>query len=116
MYWILLVVSLTLNATGNILAKYAMKDAPSKNFSSLAIYALTNWKIWLGIMCFGLAFGGYAIVLSKLDLSLAYPIMTTGSFLIIITVSFFLFSEHLSLLRLAGILLMIAGIWMISRT
>jgi multidrug transporter EmrE-like cation transporter len=116
MYWILLSVSLVLNATGNILAKYAMKDAPSnQGLYALALYALTNWKVWLGIICFGLAFGGYAIVLSKLDISLAYPIMTTGGFLIIITASFFLFSENLSLTKLIGISLMIAGIWIISR-
>jgi len=116
-YWILLIVSLALNATGNLLAKYAMKDAPSNvGMLSLALYAITSWKVWLGIACFGIAFGGYALVLTKMDLSLAYPIMTTGGFLIIITASFFLFSEHISLLRVIGILLMIAGIWIISRT
>ncbi len=117
MYWFILGVSLVLNAMGNILAKYAMEGAPKDTgIVPLALYALGNWKVWLGILCFGTAFGGYSIVLTKMDLSLAYPIMTTGGFLIILTASFFLFSERLSFARLVGISLLIAGIWIISRT
>ncbi len=116
-YWILLIISLTLNAGGNLLAKYAMKDAPSNiGILSLALYAIANWKIWLSVTCFGVAFVGYAVVLTKMDLSLAYPIMTTAGFLIIMFASFFLFSEQMSLLRVIGISLMIAGIWIISKT
>ena len=117
MYWVLLVISLTLNAAGNLLAKYAMKNAPSKiGIISLALYTITNWKVWLSVTCFGVAFVGYAVVLTKVDLSLAYPVMTTAGFLIIMFASFFLFSEQVSLLRVIGISLMIAGIWIISKT
>ncbi len=117
MYWFLLTVSLALNAMGNVLAKYAMENAPKNaDFVRLALFALGNWKVWVSILCFGMAFGGYSIVLTKLDLSLAYPIMTTGGFLIILTASFFLFSERLSFGRLIGISLLIAGIWIISKT
>lgn len=117
MQWLLLVLSLSLNASGNVIAKYAMKEAPANaNFSSLILFTVTNWKVLLSMACFSVAFGGYAMVLTKMDLSLAYPIMTTGGFLIILVASFFLFSEHISVMRIIGFLIVIVGIWLISRS
>jgi len=68
-----------------------------------------------GIICFGLALAAYSYVLSRMNLSVAYPIMTSMGFLFVIIASWMFFGENVTLTQVTGFVLIIAGVWMVAR-
>ena len=116
-YIIFLVCAILFNAMANILIKVGMvnQDALFQNGAVSAIFTiLTNPFAITGIISFGLAFVLYSGVLSKLDLSVAYPIMTGSGFLLVLLASIFLFHEQVNAFRLVGIIAIVFGITVIS--
>ncbi len=53
--------------------------------------------------------------LSRVDLSVAYPVMSGLVFLLVLGVSAFFFSETITFMRLMGVLLILSGVFAISR-
>ena len=116
--WILLFVSLVLNAGANLSLKAGMKSMPINGSIlqlSTILILLQHPLILLGLALFTVSFVGYSLVLSGMSLSLAYPIMTGGGFVIVVLASLILFAEEASLLRILGIMFIVAGIWIASR-
>lgn len=75
---------------------------------------LTNKYLFLGFMLYGLGAIVWLGVLAKWDVSKAYPIVGLG-FLLSTLVGFAL-GEHVTLLRAAGMLLIVAGVYIIAMT
>lgn len=116
--YFVLALAILLNAGANILMKIAMQKSPvfieqGSMFSSL-IQAVKNPWLLLGVSCFGLALVAYSAVLSKINLSIAYPIMTGAGFLIVSIVSALYLKEQLSYLHVMGALLILAGVWLLA--
>ncbi len=108
-------IAITLNATANILIK---ASALKKDDASLAGvvqgYLFNPWLI-AGVVSFGLALLAYRFVLSQgIKLSVAYPIMTTVGFAIVLVASRFLFNETINYIQWLGIGLLVTGLWLIS--
>ena len=51
----------------------------------------------------------------KTDLSVAYPIMTSLGFVIVVLVSWLFLKETITLIQFTGLALIIAGVWMVAR-
>lgn len=114
---IILGIAIVLNAAANILIKMGMKDAPdlqSVPLKTYALYFLGNIHVLSGIVSFGLALLTYSYVLSKVNLSVAYPIMTSVGFIIVVLFSALCLSERLVPLQIVGIVLIIAGVWLVA--
>jgi len=108
---IMLIIAIILNALANILIKASALY--SKDESLLGL--LLNFWLIGGLICFGLAFIFYRYVLSKgLPLSIAYPLMTTTGFAIVIFASRIFFNEKLVMIQWLGIGFLIVGIWLIA--
>lgn len=75
---------------------------------------LTPW-IWVAFACTFLAGVAWMLTLSRLDLTYAFP-FTGVTFLIILFAGAFVFGEHLSLGRIAGTLLVVAGLIVVVRS
>lgn len=105
------------NALANVLIKVGMlekSDLFDHGLLSAFFRIITNPFAFIGITSFGIAFVLYSGVLSKLDLSMAYPLMTGTGYLLVILASIFLFKEQINIYRLIGIISIIFGISMIS--
>ena len=105
------------NALGNILIKTGMINQENlfKQGSIKAFFLIiTNPFAFLGIASFGIAFVLYGGVLSKLDLSIAYPIMTGMGFLLVLLAAIFFFQESINLFRVLGIVAILFGVTVIS--
>jgi small multidrug resistance pump len=114
---IVLVCAIVFNAAANILLKLGMKNAGSLaglGIVRMVTIAVTNVYVWLGLASFGIAFILYSVVLSRMKLSIAYPIMTSCGYVIVVGAALLLFGEQLSLMKIGGIALIVAGIWVIS--
>ena len=113
---LLVLLSVVLSSGAQILLKYgmtrsavkiAMADGASP-WISLQI-AASSPAVLMGMICFGLSAVVWLFVLAKIPLSTAYPFIALG---IVITVigGRFLFAEPISIFKLIGIALVVAGV------
>lgn len=117
--YFLLAASMCLNALANFLIKLAMRGRVLRldpahlpeTLQSLAI----NPVLWGGAAVFGLALIGYSIVLSRLNLSTAYPVMAGGGFLLVFMLSALYLREKVTLVHLGGAFLIVLGMWLLLR-
>lgn len=57
----------------------------------------------------------WLLVLSRVEVSFAYPMLSVG-YIVNAVAAYYLFAENLSLTRVSGILVVIAGVYLIART
>ena len=77
---------------------------------------ITNPFVLLAIMAYGFGVIFYMFMLSRLDLSYLYPMMTALGLVLATLISSFIFQEQVSLLRLGGIVVVILGIFMVGQS
>jgi multidrug transporter EmrE-like cation transporter len=112
---IILIIAITLNAVANILLKVgAERTKESNNIFELLLGMATNPITILAIFCFAAGMAAYNYVLMKTNLSVAYPIMTSVGYIIVLLASWMFLKETLTILQISGILLIIAGVWMVT--
>lgn len=113
---LLLICAIILNATANILMKLGAQrmGGLSLNIEGLKNF-LTNPIIWAGVTSFGLTLVLYTYVLSKMKLSVAYPLMTSLGFLIVVSFSVLYLKEAVHWPQVVGLLLVIGGLYLIAQ-
>lgn len=114
MKWLILILGILSNASASVLVKMAMM-APRK-FPSFSepMAALSNWPFWLGLGLYGAAFLLYAAALVRLPLNVAHPVLTAGAVAAVALSSVLIFREPFHWTTGAGILLVIAGVALIT--
>lgn len=116
----LLITSVILNVTGNFLLKKGVlviggvSGERAKLVSELTKAALSPFIIF-GLALYGLSFLIWLRVLTISDLSKSYPIFATIVFLLTTAGSMILFKENVSAMRFLGIVIMLAGIFIVAR-
>ena len=76
---------------------------------------LTTPLILLAIASYGFGVIFYMFMLSRLDLGFLYPVMTALGLIVTTVISATLLSEQVSLVRLGGIVLMVMGVFLVSK-
>ena len=115
MSYIILIIAITFNAVGNILMKMGMlRGKPASNIMSFVTDMIMNPVLIAGILCFALGLAAYCYVLTKLNLSVAYPIMTSVGYVIVIIASWLFLKETITVVQVAGFACIIAGVWMVA--
>ena len=114
MKWLILIFGIAANASASVLVKMAM--LPPRQLPSLSnpMAALSNWPFWLGLGLYGVAFLLYAAALTRLPLNVAHPVLTSGAIATVALLSVLIFREQFYWTTGAGILLVIAGVVLIS--
>lgn len=114
MKWLILILGISANASASVLVKIAMQ--PPRQFPSPGdpMAALTNWPFWLGLAFYGAAFLLYAAALARLPLNVAHPVLTSGAIATVAMLSGTLFREPFYWTTIAGILLVMAGVALIT--
>ncbi len=117
---ILILLDVILNVTGQLSLKYGM--ARIGNFSiSLAtlppvfLKAATNFYVLLGLVCYGMGFMVWLIVLSKAEVSYAYPLISLG-YVFTAILARAMFGEAVGLTRMVGIMITCLGVFLIARS
>jgi len=112
---IIFIIAITLNAVANILMKVgAERTKESSNIFGLLFGMATNPITILAILCFAAGLAAYNYVLMKTNLSVAYPLMTSVGYIIVLLASWLFLKETLTILQISGILLIVAGVWMVA--
>lgn len=77
--------------------------------------ALTNWRVLAGIGVYCAQAGVWWAVLSRADLSYAFP-LTSMSYVILLIASRAFLGEHISLTRWMGATAIVFGVYLITRS
>ncbi|MBN2803518.1 MAG: EamA family transporter [Deltaproteobacteria bacterium] len=114
---IFLAVAIVFNGIANILMKQGMSGDGNQTGSLAGTlrHYLTSWPIIIGLGLFALNVIAYTQALSKLPLSVAYPIMVSLTGLIVITGSLIIFKESINLLQWIGFALIIVGVILVAK-
>ncbi len=112
---LLLLLALVLNAAANILIKYGMAREGRTTDGSVSLMQIVDPYVFLGMICFAANFVAYSLALKSLRLSIAYPVMVSGGYALILLASFLLFREKLTLTQYGGLTMIVVGLWMAVR-
>jgi multidrug transporter EmrE-like cation transporter len=78
----------------------------------MKIFLLPN--VIIGLLFYAVSTVFWLIALSKIELSVAYPMLSMGYILLMI-LSYFLLNESITMYKVIGTLLVVAGVTLISR-
>lgn len=115
--FVLLFCSAALNAMGSTIMKHAYGgegSLTSSGFTGAFLKILANPWIVLGLGAFGASFFFMAAALSRTELTLAYPFMSSLVYIILLFIGYFFFHEEITPVRVFGIALILIGITLIS--
>jgi multidrug transporter EmrE-like cation transporter len=118
--FLLILIGVLLNAGAQLLLKAGVTPlgalSPSlAELPSLFWRVVSQWPILAGLACYVVSVGVWIIGLSRVDVSLAYPLLSLG-YVVNAVLAWWLFGEVLSATRWGGIVLILAGVWLISRS
>lgn len=114
MGYLLLTVALTFNAVANILLKLGAGRLGAFGEPGFAGRLLVNHQLLAGLALFALNVVFYAAALTRLNLSVAYPVMMGGSLFIVVTVSILLLKEPVSATQMIGLVLLVLGMTLVT--
>lgn len=116
--YLLLVVSVLMAVLGQLLMKRGMLEFgrfPIKELFQNVIPMFLNPWVFTGLAVFGISSVFWLAVLSRLPLSLAYP-MVSLAYVVVTFASIILFKEHVSIIRWIGVMVICGGVFLISRS
>jgi multidrug transporter EmrE-like cation transporter len=116
--FLLIIANIILAVTGQFFIKQGINKVGSFSKMPLAhffVKAFSSPLVIIGLILYVISAAIWVMVLSKVDLSFAYPMLSLGYVLILIFSAVYL-GETISVLRMIGVLFVIAGIFFIYRT
>ncbi|WP_259779438.1 small multi-drug resistant family protein [Aestuariispira ectoiniformans] len=116
----LILFTVTLSACAQLALKWGVgqarfDDAMHNGIVDIAISALMSPMIWVGLAIYGLSVVMWLWVLSKVDLSVAYPFVGV-SFLVTLAFGAFILNEAVTPGRILGTVLIAAGCILVGKS
>lgn len=117
---ILLLVTITLNVVGQMMMKRGMSSVgvisgDLATMGNTLMRAFVNPFVVAGVAAYAFSSIFWLVLLSRVDLSYAYPALSLG-YVLITLVSAFVLGEQVSALRWAGVFVICLGVIIISRS
>lgn len=107
-------------SVAQILLKYGVNQLGTisyqlSNLGSTFFTIFSNPEIFIGLILFLLSSLLWLVAISESELSYAYPLLGAG-YALVALLSWVLFNETMSLLRILGIVVVFIGVYMMSRS
>ena len=108
----------------NALAQLALKASVSglgeigidiQSLWSSGTSLMTNFWFWVGLICYGISLVVWILALSRVEVSIAYPMLSIG-YVLNAVAAWHLFGESLTAGKLAGIGIIIVGVYVLARS
>ncbi len=116
----LVLLSVLLNTAAQLLLKVGMNHIGEFTLSFSNLFPI-GWRVATnpfligGVAIYVISLASWLIVLSRIDVSAAYPLMSLG-FIINAIAAYYLLNEPLNAARIAGIIFITIGTWLITRS
>ena len=118
--FLILLMGVLLNAGAQLLLKAGVRPlgaigtAPGTLLPGLA-KAMAQGPVIAGLACYVVSVGLWLVALSRVDVSLAYPMLSLG-YVVNAIAAWALFGEAVGAVRFAGIALILLGVLVVSRS
>lgn len=118
-YYLLVVGVAFLNTLANLLLKTGAGKIGTiphdlSGILSFSLKLVSNWFLIGGLFFFGLGFLVWVLILNKVPLGSAAPLMSLG-YVFILVLSYFLFKEPITATKIVGVLVILLGVIIITR-
>jgi len=115
----LILTGVLLNAVAQLLLKAGSRviagvDVNLGNAWMLLERVAVNPPIIGGLACYAISVVVWILALSRVDVSVAYPMLSIG-YVVNAVAAWMLFGEQLNAARMAGIGVIIVGVWLVAR-
>lgn len=116
----LILTGVLLNAVAQLALKASVTEMGAIQMSMGNIMPVTlrlasePW-LWVGLFCYGISVIVWILALSRVDVSIAYPMLSIG-YVVNAFAAWALFGEMLSAGRIAGIGIIIIGVYVLGRS
>lgn len=120
MVFLLILTGVLLNTTAQLLLKAGMGrighfDFSLANVIPIGMKMIMNTPIIAGLFAYVMSVVVWLLVLSRVQVSYAYPMLSIG-YIVNAIAAYFLFGEALSAMRVSGIFIIIVGVFLIARS
>ena len=116
----LVLTGVLLNAIAQLLLKagagsLANVELRASNAAAIAGRLIFNVPIIAGLGCYVLSVVVWILALARVEVSVAYPMLSLG-YVVNAVAAWWLFNESLSGARIAGIGIILVGVWLVARS
>ena len=116
----LILSGVLLNAVAQLFLKKGMAkigyfEVSFDNIIHIGTLVISSYFIWFGLLCYAFSVVIYLIVLSRVDVSYAYPFLSLG-FVLTAIIGRIYFGEVITMSRIVGIAVIIIGVIILSKS
>lgn len=116
----LILFTVLTNAMAQILLKKGMLglgalDPKANGVLMTGVQVVFNPYVFTGLCVFVISMASHLFVLSRVELSFAYPFLSLA-YVVVLAYAFFVFGENVGVLRSAGVALICVGTLLIARS
>ena len=118
--FVLILTGVLLNAAAQLLLKAGVTRVGEFQFSldnavPIGIKLATQLPILGGLACYGISVVVWIMALSRVEVSIAYPMLSVG-YVLNAAAAWYLFGEAVTPARMAGIGVIILGVFIVARS
>ncbi len=118
--FILIMIGVLLNAVAQLALKASVKDTGAIELSAgnaipVASQLMAEPWLWVGLGCYGISVIVWILALSRVDVTIAYPMLSVG-YVVNAFAAYALLGETLTPGRLVGIGIIILGVTVLARS
>lgn len=117
---LLILASVSLNAGAQVLMRTGMLKSGEIGAGVPALCKalprmVSNGFLWLSLLCYSISIISWMVVLSRVEVSFAYPFLSIG-YILSAVVGYFFLGESVTTIRIAGIVVICIGVLLIARS
>jgi drug/metabolite transporter (DMT)-like permease len=117
---LLILAGVSLNASAQVLMRTGMLQVGTIDMNPGALWRALpgmarNGFLWLSLICYGISIIAWMVVLSRVEVSFAYPFLSIG-YIASAAIGYFFLGESVTQLRIAGIAVICIGVFLIARS
>jgi drug/metabolite transporter (DMT)-like permease len=115
MQYIVALISILLGAVAQYFFKTGViaVSGKSNRIAEAVKLGIANLHIWGGLFCYAFSLLLWFYVLSKMELSRAYPLVSIG-YIFTLFLGYFLLNETVTPAKIAGICLIVTGVFVLT--
>ncbi len=119
-YLPIILFGVLLNAAAQLFLKEGMRrighfEFVWSNIVPIGLQVAGNVFVLGGIFLYVVSVAVWLLVLSRVDVSFAYPLLSVG-YIVNAVAGYYLFQENLSMTRVTGIVIIIIGVYFVTRS